>query len=138
MPHLRLSEPDRQRLGAPELVPFELRGITNREAIEIAKLGYKTPTLFRRALFATSEDGLDALAWTAAVWMALRHAGVETDIRTLEFDIDLLGYVADEEPPAPESGEPGKAPARRAPSARKRSTSSATSRAKSKSTSPSS
>ena len=138
MPHLRLSEPDRERIGGPELLPFRLRGMTNREAIEIAKLGYKTPTLLRKALFETGPEGLDPLAWTAAVWMSLRAAGVESDLQTLEFDLDALAYVPDEEPQPPESGEPGKAPAPSKPSARKRSTSGATSRARSRSTSPSS
>jgi hypothetical protein len=134
VPHLRLSEADQQRLGCPELLPFDLRGITNREAIEIAKLGYKTPTLLRRALFSSVEDGFDPLAWTAAVWISLRRAGIETDVRTLEFDVDELVFVPDEEPETPQTAEPGKAPARSRASARKSSTSGATSRAKSRAT----
>lgn len=137
MPYLRLSEADRERLGGPELLPFDLRGITNREAIEIAKLGYKTPNLFRKAVF--GEEDLDILAWTGAVWLALRRSGVDTDIRTLEFDADRLTYEPDEPPAEPqESGEPGKAPARSRSSARTRSTGGATSKARSRSTSRSS
>lgn len=116
------------------MLPFDLRGITNREAIEIAKLGYKTPTLLRRALFSSVEDGFDPLAWTAAVWACLRRAGVEADVRTLEFNVDELLFVPDEEPETPQMAEPGKAPARSRTSARKSSTSGATSRAKSRAT----
>jgi hypothetical protein len=136
VPHLRLSEADRERLGGPELLPFDLRGITNREAIEIAKLGYRTPSLFRKALFNVAEEGFDPLAWTGAVWMCLRRAGIEADIRALEFNVDELTFVPDEQPDAPpETEEPGKAPARSKGSTRTSSTGGATSRARSRSTS---
>jgi hypothetical protein len=135
VPHLRLSEADQQRLGCPELLPFDLRGITNREAIEIAKLGYKTPTLLRRALFSSVEDGFDPLAWTAAVWVSLRRAGIESDVRTLEFNVDELLFVPDEEPETPQTAEPGKAPVRSGISARKNSSNGATSRARLKASS---
>ena len=135
MPHLRLSEADQKRLGCPELLPFDLRSITNREAIEVAKLGYKTPTLLRRALFSSVEDGFDPLAWTAAVWISLRRCGVESDVRTLEFGVDELVFVPDEEPETPPTEAPGKAPARSRNSAAKNSTSGATSRARSKASS---
>lgn len=116
MPNLRLSESDRQRLGAPELLPIDAGSLTNREAIELAKLGYKTPRLFWAALRAAAvKDGdetvdyvVDYVAWTAYVWLALKRAGVTTDLATLEFDVDGLQYVPDEEPP--EVRESGKAP----------------------------
>lgn len=136
MPHLRLSEADRERIGGPELLPFDLRGMTNREAIEIARLGYKTPSLFRKALFNGAEEGFDPLAWTGAVWMCLRRAGIGADIREVEFNVDELLFIPDEAPEAPqETGEPGKAPARLKASTRTRSTGGATSRARSRSTS---
>lgn len=135
MPYLRLSKADQERLGVPERLPLDIVGITNREAIEIAKLGYKTPLLFRRALFHTAEDGWDPVAWTAAVWLVLRRVGVEVDVNTLEFNVDELDFEADEQPETPQAEEPGKAPARSRSSARKTSTSGGTSRARSRSTS---
>lgn len=110
MPHLRLSDRDRERLGCPELIPLDIYGITNREAIEVAKLGYKTPRMFREGLNRKGED-FDHLAWTGAVWMALRRAGVETDIQTLEFDVEMLAYIPDPEP-VEAVAESGKATAR--------------------------
>lgn len=134
MPSLRLSDADRERLGGPELLPFSLVDITNREAIEIAKLGYNTPRVFRKALFEHDEDDLDLVAWTGAVWLALHRAGIDTDVRTLEFNLDELDYLPDPAPEPEEGGEEsGKAPADSANSTRTRSTRGATSRAKSKS-----
>lgn len=131
MPHLRLSNADQERLGCPELLPFAIADITNREIIQIGRLGYRTPSVFRRAL-ARRGDEHDAMAWTAAVWLALRRAGVETDIDELEFNVDELGYVPDPDPiePQPE----GKAPARaRSTNSAASSTRGGTSRAKSRS-----
>jgi hypothetical protein len=131
VPHLRLAEEDRKRLGGPELLPFDLSDVTNREAIEIARFGYKTPNLFRKALYNrnSDEDGLDWKAWTAAVWLALRRAGVEVDLLTFEFNCDRLEYLGDEDPEPAQESESGKAPAPSTTSARTRSTRGATSRA---------
>ena len=126
MPNLRLSEADRERLGGPELLPFVFGGITNREAIELSRLGYKTPTMWRAALSA-DEQGMDAMAWTAAVWLSLRHAGVETDILALEFDMDRLRVIGDPVAEPAEVEPSGKAPARSRSSPKTRSTSGATS-----------
>jgi hypothetical protein len=114
---LRLSDADRERLGAPEFLPFEAGSLTNREAIELRKLGFKTPRLFWTALKAreVKEDGevvdleLDYLAWTMLVWLALRRVGIQTDVDTLEFDLDALRFIGDDEP-QPVEEEPGKAP----------------------------
>lgn len=103
-------------MGAPELLPFDAGSLTNREAIELRKLGYKTPRIFWGALRVTpvnDEDGnledliLDPQAWTAFVWLALRRVGVQTDVETLEFDLESLQVVQDDEPPEVE--EVGKA-----------------------------
>jgi hypothetical protein len=136
LPNLRLSEADRERLGAPELLPFSVGDITLREAIEIAKLGYKTPILFRQALFNREET--DLIAWSVAVWLALRRAGVEVDPQTFDFNFDLLGYLPDPapvEPAAPPAESPGKArrPSKRSTTAT--SSSGATSRARQPNTS---
>ena len=117
MSKLRLAEADRERLGCPEFLPIEMGTLTNREAIELRKLGFNTPRLFWAALRSQPvkehDEVVDAVldyeAWTAYVWLALRRAGVETDVHTLEFDLDRLEYLPDDEPPAPE-GDPGKAP----------------------------
>ena len=116
MAKLRLTDADRERLGCPEFLPFEPGSLTNREAIELRKLGYKTPVKFWDALRAEREtDGdqvvdvvLDYVAWTALVWLALRRVGIQSDPATLEFDVDGLQYVPNEEPA---EEEPGKAPA---------------------------
>jgi hypothetical protein len=115
---LRLSNADQQRLGTPEFLPFGADSLTNREAIELRKFGYNTPRMFWNALKAreVKEDGevvdleMDYLAWTAFVWLALRRAGVETDPATLEFDLDGLRFIGDDEEPEPVDEEPGKAP----------------------------
>lgn len=117
MPQVILGEADRQRLGCPESLPFDLRSITNREAIELRRLGFNTPRLFRVALAPKTvpvldgdqpllgDDGapvedvvVDYQAWTALIWLALRRAGIVTDPATLEFDLSEFNYVADPEP----------------------------------------
>jgi len=139
LPSLRLSEADRERLGAPELLPFDVNDVTNREAIEIARVGYKTPHLFRRALFAKNADDMDILAWTTAVWLALRRAGVDVDLVTFEFNVDQLDYIPDPEPASTvAAADEGKAPAPSTISAKPRSTRGATSKAKSGTRSPNS
>lgn len=129
MPFLKLGEKDRERLGAPEALPIDLGSVTNREAIRMRTLGYRTPRLWRNALrgVPVDEDGnrvpaevdgatnpalvdfeRDYQAWTVLMWLALRRVGIETDPSTLEFDLDALDYVPDPEP-EPEVEEPGKA-----------------------------
>jgi hypothetical protein len=140
-----LSDADRIKFGCPEFLPVSIDAITNREAIALQKAGYPTPRLFREALRvkpvidpATGEpysDGdytIDIEAWTALVWLALRRAGVDTDLATLEWDIDGVDYLPDEETAAPVTPEvePGKAARSRA-SAKRSSNGGVTSRAKS-------
>ena len=108
MPKLRLTEDDQKRLGVNGDLPIDLHGITNREAIALKALGFATPNIFRAAL---RED--DPAAWTGALWLCLKRAGVEADPASLEFDIDNLDYVPDPEP-EPAWEEPGKAPEREA------------------------
>lgn len=126
---IRLGDADRERFGCPETLPIDLASITNRDAVALQKIGYPTP----RALMAAMEnvDEVDYEAWTALVWLALRHAGIETDPATLEFSVVTLRILPDM-PVEPKA--PGKAPAGRATSttsARTRSTRGATSKAKS-------
>lgn len=131
--YLILSEPDRARLGAPERLLVDLDTITNREAIQIRTMGYRTPRMFRQALRSTRLDadgnevkGDDAKlaseggqvvdfendygAWTVLVWLALKRSGIDTDVRTLEFDLEGLTTAPDEtevEPePAPKDDPP--------------------------------
>ncbi len=139
MPFLKLGEKDRERLGAPELLPFDLGGVTNREAIQLRTMfGFRTPKLWRLALRGqpvdvdgndvtdpdakTTADGgpivdyaTDAQAWTALLWMALKRYGIDTDPKALEFDVDAMDYVMEPEPePDAESGkaeEPAEPPA---------------------------
>jgi hypothetical protein len=129
VPFLRLSDADQERLGCPELLPLAIADITNREIMQIGRLGYRTPDVFRRALSKRGEE-MDPTAWTAAVWLALRRAGVQVDIDELEFNADQLAYVPDPDPVEPEPE--GKAPAR-APSTKPTSTRGGTSRARSRS-----
>lgn len=105
MPKLRLTDPDRKRLGVDEDLPVDIYSVTNREALALVRLGFPTPGLWRAALL--GKDKQDPLAWTGLVWIGLKRIGVESDIETLEFDWDGLDYLPDE--PAPESP-PGKAP----------------------------
>jgi len=104
--------------------------ITNREAIELQRLGYPTPVAFGAALD-RSENEVDVEAWTALVWLGLRRAGIESDPKTLEFSFLGLRLINDEDqaPKVPQ----GKATGRgRSTSSRpKRSTPGATSAAKS-------
>ncbi len=136
---LRLSDPDRERLGCPEFLPLDLSSITNREAIELRKLGWNTPRLFTRALIVEEDKSsgevdyvLNYGAWTALVWLALRRAGVDTDPLTLEFDLSDFEWLPDVEvEPEPEPVEEGKAPAASTSSAPTSLTRGATSRPKS-------
>lgn len=123
--YLILSEPDRERLGAPERMQLDLSTISNREAIQIRTMGYRTPRLFRRALEAprldvdgnevTGEDAefvddggkavdyeVDYNAWTVLVWLALKRCGIDTDVRLLEFDLEGLRTDSDETEVEPE------------------------------------
>jgi hypothetical protein len=137
MSRLKLADADRERLGGPEFLTNPLDSVTVREAIELQKLGYTTPTMLARALVprksvgddgAEVDEGPDYLAWTAFVWLALRRGGVQCDPATLDFDIVSLAIVPDEEPVEPKVV-PGKAPAREGStnSAKKNSTSGVTS-----------
>lgn len=94
---------------------MDVTSVTNREAIELAKLGFATPYLWRRAMGAYREPdeeyAPDYLAWTGLVWMALRRAGIHVDLATLEFDFDSLLTRKDPgETDEPGDAEPGKAP----------------------------
>lgn len=105
---LRLAEADRERLNCPEFLPLSLSSITNREAIVIKRLGFTTPRMLAKALGQTGQYE----AWTAAVWLALKRAGVNVDVDSLEFDvnIELLEDEPDPEPVELESGKAEEAP----------------------------
>lgn len=132
MLQLRLADADRERLGCPELLPVvTAMTITNREAVELQRLGYPTPQAFGAALNRDGDD-IDINAWTALVWLALRRVGIETDAKTLEFSLLGLRLINDDDE-APKVAVAGKAPGRgRSTNSRKtRSTPGATSAAKS-------
>lgn len=148
MARLLLSEGDRKRLGVTgEYLPIDLGALTNREAIELSALGYRTPAMFRRALppVPVDADGkpcdekeaedfqIDYRAWTVLVWLALRRAGIDADPETLEFDVNSTTLAADPEPAEVAEGPAGKASADRSTnSARKSSNGGATSPARSR------
>lgn len=100
---LRLNEADRQRLGCPEFLPISLTSITNKEAVELKKLGFPTVRLMAKAL----EKPGEYEAWTALVWLALKRAGVNVDSAVLEFDLPV--EVLGDEEPDPVVVEEGKA-----------------------------
>jgi hypothetical protein len=126
--YLILSDADRERLGAPERLELDLGSITNREAIQVRTMGFRTPRMFRLALQATPLDAegnragdddklaadggtvvdydLDYEAWTVALWLALKRAGIATDVRELEFDLDAMGISNDEEPEVAPKADP--------------------------------
>ena len=140
MPFLKLGAADRERLGAPEAIPISLNSVTNREAIRMRVLGYKTPRLWRNALrgIPVDEDGnpvpaqidgvdedgnpaqvsnpamvdfeRDYQAWTVLMWLGLRRVGIEVDPSTLEFDLDALDYEPDPEDEPGKAEEPAEAP----------------------------
>lgn len=101
---LRLTEADRQRFNCPEFLPISLDGLTNKEAIVLKKLGFPTPRLLVRAL----QESAQYEAWTAAVWLALKRAGIDVPVEDLEFDI-AVEVLGDEEPADPVVVEEGKA-----------------------------
>ncbi len=131
--YLILTEADRERLGAPERLHIDPNTISNREAIQIRTMGFRTPRMLRLALSLirldadgnevrnadaklASEGGevvdfeIDYAAWTVLMWLALKRAGIDTDVRTLEFDIEAMGSAPDDvevEPePAPKDEPP--------------------------------
>jgi hypothetical protein len=113
---LSLSEADRARFGAPEFLPIDLSTLTNREAVALQGLGFTPRSLNRRLKAKELEDGdfeLDYAAWDALLWLALRRAGVEVDVHTVEYDVYGLRMLADEEvvPLPAEPEDPGKAEA---------------------------
>ncbi|MGE5830149.1 MAG: hypothetical protein ACM30G_17575 [Micromonosporaceae bacterium] len=133
MPKLRLTDADRKRLGVDEDLPVDVFSVTNREALGLVRLGFKTPALWREVLLAEDRkgDNADPLAWTGLVWIGLRRIGVEVDIETLEFDFDGVGTIRDEDPPEREEGKaPGHDPSTSSPSPS--STGTATSKPRSK------
>ena len=109
-----LSDADRERLGAPKTIPFDFETLTNREAMTLQRLGYPSPRIFRKALqihplnengeATKNDDGeaytfdVDYLAWTALLWLALRRCGINVDVDTLEYDIENLRLLGDDEP----------------------------------------
>jgi len=124
-----LSVADQERLGAPPKIPFDLTTLTNREAISLQELGYQSPRLFRKALQAKPiDDGgkqlseeqdevfsfdIDYKAWTVFLWLALRRCGVDVDVKNLEYDVEnitLLSEDEDEPYAAPVPDDAGKAP----------------------------
>ena len=102
MPKLRLTDPDRKRLGVDEDLPVDIYSVTNREALSLVRLGFPTPGLWRAALL--GKDKQDPLAWTGLVWIGLKRINVDADVETLEFDWDGLVYIPDEPPPEPPAG----------------------------------
>lgn len=117
-----LAEEDRARFGCDERLPFDPTGVTNKEAVELARFGkWATPRLWYRALnlrpvylddgivtVLGEDDGLrpgeepfdfanDPVAWTAAVWVTLRRAGIVTNIDDLEFNLQRLRIVSDDD-----------------------------------------
>lgn len=130
MSFLRLAAADVACLGCPEELPMDLASLTNREAIQLRTMGYATPRQFRRALQTKDIPVLDAdgtpeldadgepvvdtamdyAAWTVLVWLLLRRAGVNVDVREFEFDLQGMEYVPDPEPAEiVEADESGKA-----------------------------
>jgi len=114
---LVLSPKDRERLGCPETLPIELDRLTNREAMALQRMGFRTIRALQKRLEVKQVEGddldmeMDYAAWTALVWLALQRAGCEQDFEGLDFDLFGLRIKGEAEvEPADES--PGKAPAR--------------------------
>jgi hypothetical protein len=136
--YLILSERDREKFGCPDKLPFSLTNLTNREAVMLQKLGFKSVEDISRRLAAYAEDGLTeeaVLALDAMVWLALRRSGIRIVLdETFEYDLDMEWFDDDPEPePIVSGGDPGKeqAPAASKSSPRTSSASSSTSRRKS-------
>lgn len=110
---LVLSKADRERLGCPEVLPFDLSTLTTTEAVVLQGLGFTPLSLRRRLMTKQLEDGdfdLDYAAWRVALWLALSREGVEADVRTLDWDVLNWRILGDEETePMPPGDEPGKA-----------------------------
>jgi hypothetical protein len=125
--YLILTGPDRERLGAPERLHVDLSSISNREAIQIRTMGFRTPRMLRLALSSVGIDAegnevrdadaklasdggrvvdfeVDYAAWTVLMWLALKRAGIDTDVRTLEFDVEGMGTAPDDTEVEPEPG----------------------------------
>lgn len=125
--YLILTDTDRERLGAPERLHIDLSTITNREAIQIRTMGFRTPRMLRLALSSIGLDAdgnavrsadaklasdggdvvdfeVDYAAWTVLMWLALKRAGIDADVRTLEFDVEGMGSAPDETEVEPEPG----------------------------------
>lgn len=122
---LILSPADRQRLGAPERLPVDVRSLTAREAATLQRPvlpgheGWATPAEWRQALLGhpiVDEHGApvtievpdradgtrtvqarrpDFAATLALVWLALRRAGITTALDELDVDVDGLLMDAD-------------------------------------------
>lgn len=112
---LVLSPSDQERLGCPAELPISLDTLTNREAVLLQELGFPTiGSLGRRLQFKKNDDGdtvIDYAAWDAYVWLALRRAGVDVDVRTFEYDVHSIRLLNEDKPeplPGPVD-DPGKA-----------------------------
>lgn len=137
MRYLILSERDREKFGCPDKLPWDWGQLSNKEAVLIQRLGFKSLKDVLRLLAQHADDGVTeetVLAVDAVVWLALRRCGIHVDIQDLEYDLGME-WFDDDPPPEPivSPDGPGKDPdpAPSANSRKTRSTSSRTSRRKS-------
>lgn len=99
MLHIRLSESDRERLGAPEVLEWDESRMMAREAAQLFKVAGMTVKQLRDRL-----KERDPEADIALVWLALRRAGVEIRYSTLDFDLSQTSWTSPVTP-EPDAGD---------------------------------
>jgi len=110
---LKLSDEDRERLGAPEWIEYDPTRLMLDEAIAIQDHTGYGPDELGDALRGTpvvrhgepvmgpggrQRMRRDLRAWQSVVWVALHRAGVQVALPDLTFDLIGLDVGGDEEP----------------------------------------
>lgn len=78
-----LSEEDRARLGAPEVIEYDQLGLSTQDAEALESAGVDW----------TIWGGTTVGAIRAAVWLAMRKSGVAVDLAEVQFNIRQVSVV---------------------------------------------
>lgn len=93
MIRFRLSEEDRARLGAPEVIEFEDRRLMLSEARKLQAASGYHPADFLDALRKSDPNAIAAL-----VWLALHRSGVEVEYDAIDFDLGGFEEMPESDP----------------------------------------
>lgn len=93
---IKLTEEDRERLGAPEVITYD---VERPRLSDVRELHRQCGLLWLE--FAQKLDKNDLEAAGMFLWLAVRRAGVKVDWE--EFDIDMTGFEVEAEEESPKN-----------------------------------